>query len=396
MKINIVKPILPNIDAVSPEFAKSLESGLVTNNSKHVVEFEKNLQHFLSSKLSPVCYCNGEMALFSLLQAWKNKLGYGPYDSFDVLVPSFTFSGTLNAIVMNNLKPVFCDVNETLTLDIKKIKHVDEKIKFIVAVSVYGNLPDIEEIGRFAEQHGLVFILDNAPGFGSKYNDKFPNQYGFSEIYSFHATKIYNSMEGGAAIVNDSEIHAYLQRIRDFGQFEKLRGDVDIPGLNSKMMEISAIVGKSNLNDFDNIISKRQKTIDLYKSFFNQLEHEGYLTNMQIRSNVYCVYLYYPIILYEDAADFVEFMAQNNIACRRYYTAVHDLRFYKNKFFCHARLSCDCRNYFCEEQIGLEYTNSIKDRIVSLPLHTEMSDNEINYLFEKITLYFKNEGIVSE
>src|SRR5690348_11787133 len=112
MNINIVKPFLPSIEEISVEFGECLKSGLVTNNSPYVRSFEEKLQTFFGARLKPAVFCNGEMALYHLIQAWKIKMGYSAHDTFEVLVPSFTFSGTVNAIVMNNLKPVFCDVDE--------------------------------------------------------------------------------------------------------------------------------------------------------------------------------------------------------------------------------------------------------------------------------------------
>ncbi len=108
-------------------------------------------------------------------------------------------------------------------------------------------MPDIEKAIDFSNTHEIALLFDHAPAFGATYKGKPPAYYGIEEIYSFHATKIYNCMEGGAALCHDKEIHSLLSRIRDFGQYEKSIGDVDIPGLNSKMQEISAIVGLKNL-----------------------------------------------------------------------------------------------------------------------------------------------------
>lgn len=127
-------------------------------------------------------------------------MGYTPHDTFEVLVPSFTFSGTINAIVMNNLKPVFCDVDDSLVLDIKKLKVDGPDVKMIIAVGAYGNLPDIEQLGKFADDNKLVLLFDNAPAFGSKYKDKFPCTFGYSEMISLHATKIFTSMEGDSIL----------------------------------------------------------------------------------------------------------------------------------------------------------------------------------------------------
>jgi dTDP-4-amino-4,6-dideoxygalactose transaminase len=373
MNINIVKPFLPSIEEISEAFGKSLSSGLVTNNSPHVREFEERLQIFFESKLKPTLYCNGEMGLYHLLQAWKHKMGYNPHESFEVLVPSFTFSGTINAIVQNNLKPVFCDVDASLIVDVKKLLIDSPDIKMIVAVGAYGNLPNLEELGKFADDNKLVLILDNAPAFGSKFKNKFPCAYGYSEMISLHATKIFTSMEGGVNIVNDAEIQEYLIRLRDYGQFEKVRGDIDLPGLNSKMQEVSAIVGLKNLEKVDFILGNRSKNAAQYLKYFKKLEDYGLVKTMEVSDDIVCTYLYFPIVLNEDATKFVDFMQANGIAVRRYYTANHSLTYYKSKY----------------RQQDLTHTEYVKDRVVSLPLHTIMTTEEFDYLFTTINRFFK-------
>src|SRR5438876_1791255 len=155
MQINIVRPFMPKLEEIESEFASCLESGLVTNNSPHVRRFEEKLQQYFGCSIKPSANCNGELALFHLIQAWKAKLGYGPHDSFEVLVPSFTFSGTINAIVTNNLKPVFCDVDEHLVIDLSKAAVDSPTIKMIMPVGAYGNLVNFEELRRFADAHNL-------------------------------------------------------------------------------------------------------------------------------------------------------------------------------------------------------------------------------------------------
>jgi len=372
MKINIVKPFLPDLAEIQNEFSSCLESGLVTNNSQYVRLFETKLQEFFGSAIKPSVNCNGELALYHLIQAWKYKMGYSPHQSFEVLVPSFTFTGTINALVMNNLKPVFCDVDQSLVVDINKCEIDSPEIKMIVSVGAYGNLTNLDKLGEFSKQNNLVTILDNAPAFGSKFKNKYPWEYGFSEMISFHATKIFNSMEGGANIVNDAEIADYLLRLRDFGQFEKVRGDVDMPGLNSKMLEIAALVGLKNLEKVSFILESRLKNIAAYKKFFASLEEDKLLKTMKVDEDVLCTYLYFPLILNEEATNFVNYMQGKDIAVRRYYTANHDLKYYKGKY----------RNQ------DLAYTNSIKNNIVSLPIHTIMSDEELDYLFTSVKSYF--------
>ena len=376
MNINIVKPFLPSIEEIAPELGGILQSGLVTNNSPYVRLFEERLQAFLGSALRPTLYCNGEMGLYHLLQAWKHKLGYGPHETFEVLVPSFTFSGTVNAIVTNNLRPVFCDVDETFTLAVQKLKVDSPDIKMIVAVGAYGNLPDLEALGRFADENKLVLIMDNAPAFGSKFRGRFPCTYGYSEMISLHATKIFTSMEGGVDIVNDPEIQDYLTRLRDYGQFEKVRGNVDLPGLNSKMQEISALVGLKNLEKVDFILGSRLANVRRYRAHFDEMEGKGLLKTMRVKEDVLCTYLYFPILLPHEATSFVEHMQRNGVAVRRYYTACHTLDFYRGRY----------------RQHDLTVTDQIRDNIVSLPLHTVMSDAELDHLFGAVDQYFRGQA----
>jgi len=374
MQINIVRPFMPDLSEIADDFAQCLKTGLVTNNSPHARQFEDRLQAYYGCAIKPSVNCNGELALYHLIQAWKQKLGYGPHDSFEVLVPSFTFSGTINALVTNNLKPVFCDVDEGLVLDLDKAIVDSPAVKMILPVGAYGNLVDLEKLGVMAKSHGLAVILDNAPAFGSTFKGRHAHEYGFSEMISFHATKIFSSMEGGGNIVNDPEIDDLLRRLRDFGQYEKVRGDVDTPGLNSKMTEVCALVGLRNLDKVDFILSSRAKNAARYVEFFAGLESRGLLRTMKIHPDVVCPYLYFPIILNEEATAFVAHIQAQGIAVRRYYTANHDLKFY-------------CGRY--REQ-DLSFTREIKDRIVSLPLHTVMSDEEMDYLFKTVGNYVMN------
>jgi len=372
MHINIVRPSMPDLAELSADFAQCLQTGMVTNNSPHVRQFEDRLQAFFGSRIKPSVNCNGELALYHLIQAWKHKLGCGPHDSFEVLVPSFTFSGTINALVTNNLKPVFCDVDAGLVLDLDKAVADSPNVRMIMPVGAYGNLVDLEKLGALAKAQNLAVLLDNAPAFGSQFKGKFPWAFGFSEMISFHATKIFNSMEGGGNIVNDPEIADYLLRLRDFGQYEKTRGDVDMPGLNSKMTEICALVGLRNLEKIDFILTSRARHAARYREFFGGLEGRGWLRTMRVRPEVTCPYLYFPVILNEEAGPFVAHMQARGVVVRRYYTATHDLKFYRGRY----------------RHQDLSFTNSVKDNVVSLPIHTVMSEAEMEFLFDTVAAYF--------
>lgn len=383
-ELNIVRPDLPDIKNIQKNFKKILQNGLVTNNQKNVVEFELRLKKYLKSKFTPILFTNGEMALFHLIQAWKFKLNIKK--KCYAYVPSFTFSGTINALILNNIEPIFCDINDNFLIDLNKIK-IKKDVKFLIAVSVYGNIPNLNLLKKINKK--ITCILDSAPAFGSRFKKKFACQFGIDEIYSFHATKILTSMEGGCAISSCPEINEYLKKLRDFGQFEKTIGNVDIPGLNSKMQEISAIVGNYNLKRFNNNLNKRKVLIRNFRKFFLKLEKKNYIKNMKVNKNVFCIYSYYPILVLCGKVDeFQLFMKKKGIATRRYYTAVHSLKYYKNKFKCAFFNKCGC-NQICKE-LGLKNTTFVSNKVVALPIFNNMRKKEMNYIFKNVNNYFQN------
>ena len=299
-------------------------------------------------------------------------MGYDLADSFGVLIPSFTFSGTVNAIVANHLTPVFCDIDESFTISPEAILEADDSVKMVVPVSVYGRLPDIDRIKEYTKPHNLKVIFDNAPAFGSSQHGKFTHEYGFPEIFSFHATKPFTTMEGGCVVTSDPEVHKLLCELRDFGQFEKSRGDVAAPGLNSKMQEISAITGLFNLARWQDLIRQRLSIIRRYDHFFKDFIDAEKIQIMKLSQDELCTYIYYPVVLNGDAGKFISFMKKNDIEARRYYTAVHALNYYRGKY----------------PEMDLTITNRIKDQVVALPLHTSMTEKETEYLFKTIKRYF--------
>ncbi len=379
IKINIVRPILPNLKDIEKNFSNCLRSGIVTNNGKNVRTFEKNLKFYFKSKYEPVAFCNGQLAFYSLLQSWKYKLKIKNFEKIYAIVPSFTWSGTVNSLILSNIEPIFCDVDNTLTADIdsidlnlKKFKKIKKKIKFFVSISNYGNIPDLKKIKAFCKKNNLIPLIDSAAAFGSTYKGKFPVNYGFDEIYSFHATKIMTTMEGGCVFSNDKKIIDLVRYFRDFGQFEKKIGNVRLPGLNAKMQEISAIVGNYSLNNFKKTFNSRLQIIKYYQNFFKNYSNKKFIEEMKIHPNTICNYLYYPIIVLKKINLLKKNLNRSKVSFRKYYSAVHTLDFYKynSKF----------------KDFGLNFTNLIKDKIIALPLFSNMKKKEINYLFQ----IFKN------
>ena len=179
--------------------------------------------------------------------------------SGEVITTPFTFASTTHAIVRNGLTPVFCDINpEDFTMDVNQLERlITDKTSAIIPVHVYGNVCNVEEIRRIAKRYGLKVIYDAAHTFGVKYKDKGIGSYGDASMFSFHATKVYNSIEGGAVIFHEDEFGQRLQRLKNFG----IRSEevIDSVGVNAKMNEFQAAMGLCNLRHVSAEIEKRQK-----------------------------------------------------------------------------------------------------------------------------------------
>ena len=155
------------------------------------------------------------------------------------------------------------------------------------------------------------------------------------------------------------------------------------------MQEFNAIVGINNLKFLNQDLKNRKKIIEKYQNFFNKLEAKKYIQLMKVEKNVMCQYLYFPIIVKSNREKFIKYLEKNNIIARKYYTSVKDLTFYKNKFKCYKENNCKCEKY-CEIENSLNYTESIKNKIVSLPLGSNISTKKVDYLFETILKYFND------
>ncbi len=375
IKINIVRPILPKIQDIGKDFSNCLKSGIVTNNGMNLKKFEKNLKLYFNSKYNPVAFCNGQLAFYALIQAWKYKLGIKNFEKTYAIVPSFTWSGTVNSLILSNIEPIFCDIDNTLTADVdsinlnlQKFKKIKKKIKFFVYISNYGNISNLDKIKFFCKKNNLIPLIDSAAAFGSKYKNKYPVNLGFDEIYSFHATKIMTSMEGGCVLSNNKKIIELVRYFRDFGQFEKKIGNVKLPGLNAKMQEISAIIGNYNLKEFRKKFKSRLKIIKSYQNFFKHYADKKLIIEMKVNPNTLCNYLYYPIIVLKKKKLIEKNLFKSNVSFRKYYSAVHTLDYYKKN-----------TNF---KTLNLKYTNSIRKKIIALPLFSNMKSNELNYLFK--------------
>lgn len=242
------------IDAIKPLW----DSHWLTNMGKYHQELEEKLKNYLDvPELSLMV--NGHMALEMIIQAFEFPKGS------EIITTPFTFISTTHAIVRNHLKPVFCDVKMSDgTIDETKLEDlITENTVAILPVHVYGNVCNVKEIQTIADKYRLKVIYDAAHAFGVKYAGNGIGNYGDASVFSFHATKIFNTIEGGAVAFFSPEIREKLYNLKNFG----IRGEelvVDI-GANAKMNEFAAIMGLCNLKYIDLVLEERKKDIHFIK-----------------------------------------------------------------------------------------------------------------------------------
>ena len=209
-KIMVTKPFLPKKRAYKKYVRKIWKNEWLTNNGPVIKEFETKLKNYL--KIENICLTvNGHSALDIAIKALELK--------GEVITTPFTFASTTHALVLNNIKPVFCDIKPTdMTIDETKIEDlITDKTSAILAVNVYGHCCNMKEIERIAKKHNLKVLYDSAHAFGVTENDKSVASYGDASIFSFHATKLFNTIEGGCVVFKDKEVGKKLTAFRNFG-----------------------------------------------------------------------------------------------------------------------------------------------------------------------------------
>ena len=247
-KVLVTRATMPPIEEYIDEIKSIWETHWLTNmGEKHQV-LQKELKEYLHVDNIELLV-NGHMALELTMQA-MNLSG-------EVITTPFTFASTTHAIVRNGLTPVFCDINEEdYTIDVSKIESlITEKTTAIVPVHVYGNICNVEEIEKIAKKHHLKVIYDAAHTFGETYKGKGIGDFGDASCFSFHATKVFNTIEGGAVCYHNNELGKRLYNLKNFG----IQGpeQVDGIGANAKMNEFQAAMGICNLRHLEDNLKKR-------------------------------------------------------------------------------------------------------------------------------------------
>ena len=313
-KILVTKSSMPEYEEYIAEIKDLWESHWLTNMGvKHQKLQEELIKYLDLDKID--LFTNGHMALELSLQAFNFDKGS------EVITTPFTFASTTQAIVRNGLTPVFCDINpDDYTIDTGKIENlITDKTVAIMPVHVYGNICNVEEIERIADKYNLKVIYDAAHVFGVKYKDRGIGSYGDVSCFSFHATKVFNTIEGGCTCFHDEEFGRRLYELKNFGI--KNQEEVEFVGANAKMNEFCAAMGLCNLRHVDDEIAKREKVVEHYRKRLGGIE--GIKMN-PIQKDVKTNYAYFPVMFDERVFGYtrdevMEELSKYNIGARKYF-----------------------------------------------------------------------------
>lgn len=305
-KIFVTKATLPPKEEFLQYVDKIWDSAWLTNMGDVHNELEKNLSEFMDD-MEIVLTVNGHLALELALQSLKIE--------GEVITTPFTFASTTHAIVRNGLNPVFCDIKkDDFTIDPEKIeKLINKNTRAIMPVHVYGNICDVEAIESIAKKYGLYVIYDAAHTFGERYKGKSVADFGDMSVFSFHATKVFNTIEGGAIALRDKNIRKSLDFLKNFGIADK--ENVPYVGSNAKMNEFAAAMGLCNMNHLSEYIEKRKKICERYIERLSDLK--AVRLNKYNADTVYN-YAYFPIVA-ENRDKLYDALARENIFARKYF-----------------------------------------------------------------------------
>ncbi|MCX3067006.1 DegT/DnrJ/EryC1/StrS family aminotransferase [Cetobacterium somerae] len=363
-EIMVTKSFLPPFKEYSKEIEKIWETHWLTNMGPLHEEFKKEVSQYLKTSNSTLCN-NGHLALEIGLRALELPNGG------EIITTPFTFASTTHAIVNSGLKPVFCDIEmKTYNLDVEKIEGlITEKTVAIMPVHVFGNPCDVKKIEEIAQKYNLKVFYDAAHAFGVEINEKGIGTFGDLSMFSLHATKVFNSIEGGVLTYNNPTLQKKLRLFKNFG----ITGPetVEAVGLNSKMNEFQAAMGIVNLRYIDEQIEKRKIITQRYRENLKRIEGITFIDDLE---NVKHNYSYFPIVIEEKIFgktrdELFKELKEYNIFTRKYfYPLITDFDCYKEEY----------------KNIELLNAKYISARVLTLPIYGELDLEIVEYICEVI------------
>lgn len=363
-QITVTAPLLPNLDEFQSLLKEIWDSKWITNNGSFHKQLEKELASYLKVPYLSL-FTNGTLPLITALQALQIK--------GEVITTPYSFVATTHSLWWNGIKPVFVDIDlATGNIDPDKIEAaITPQTTAIMPVHVYGKPCDTKRIQEIADKYGLKVIYDAAHAFGVEENGESILNAGDMSTLSFHATKVYNTIEGGALIMHDEKTKKEIDYLKNFG----FAGETEVvgPGINSKMDEIRAAYGILNLRQVDAAIEARHKIAVEYRKAFRGLEGITFMDDMPgVKHN----YSYFPIFVdadkYGETRDELYFrMREENVYGRRYfYPLISEFATY--------------RDLPSASKENLPNAHRMADSVICLPMHHELNDNDLVRIIDTI------------
>jgi len=354
--ILVTRSSMPPLEEYINEIKPIWNTAWLTNMGKFHKQLEKDLVKYLGVDNISL-FTNGHMALELLIQA-MNLTG-------EVITTPFTFASTTHAIVRNRLTPVFCDINPVdYTIDVTKIERlITDKTTAILPVHVYGHICNVNEIERIASKYDLKVIYDAAHTFGEKINGKGIGNFGDASMFSFHATKVFNTIEGGGVTFSDENIGKQLYKLKNFGIQSQVI--VDGIGSNAKMNEFQAVMGICNLRHITEEISKRKTVVERYRKWLSNIDGIKIIYD---KENIQSNYAYFPVVFDEKVFGFTrnevcDKLKENNIFARKYFYPL------TNSFDCyHGKFDVN----------KTPVAQHIAKRVLTFPLYADLSLEDVD------------------
>ena len=363
-KLHVGRPNIGSRQALLGRIEQMLDSRWLTNNGRYVQELERKLAELLEVKHC-IAVCNATIGLEIAIKA----AGL----SGEVIVPSFTFVATAHALQWQGVTPVFCDVDpETHTLDPARVEEaITPRTTGILGVHLWGKGCDVEALSDIAQRHELKLLFDAAHAFGCSHRGRMIGGFGDAEVFSFHATKFFNTFEGGAITTNDDDLAAKMRLMKNFGFAGQDR--VIYVGTNGKMNEVSAAMGLTSLESLDEFIDTNRTNYECYREALSGVAGINMLAYDTLER---CNYQYVVLEVDETVAglsrdELVKVLWAENVMARRYfYPGCHRMEPYRSDPF-----------YVSTE---LPVTEALSERLITLPTGTVVGPEYIDKIGEII------------
>lgn len=361
--IRPVEPVMPSKELYMKEISSIWDEGVMTNNGGKVRKFKSMLSSYLHFNNIDL-FVNGHSALLLAIRSLQL--------SGEVITSPFTFVSTTNAIVQNGLVPVFADIDNSYNLDADKIEElITPKTCAIITPHIFGIPCDIDKIGKIARKYNLKVIYDGAQAFGTMVQGKPIGLFGDITMFSFHAIKIFNSIEGGMLMYQQDSLQRVFELYRNFGiSYHESGNDTEYIGINAKMNEFQAAMGIVNLAGLENEIQKRKELADIYCQGLKDIPGiQTYDYKDDIRYN----YAYFPVKVWKEYGitrdELWQKLKEMGIGTRKLYD----------------KLTCDFQCYKDRGYIRkTDYADQIKQAALDLPIYGTMDKKDAEYICDAI------------